>query len=109
MLQIARASAAMLCFAVAALAIAVFVGCRRFRARVAADVSALLSSSAPAVGPNELAAREAALPEPVRRYLRYAVTAGAPAIRTVHLRHDGFFRLKLDSPWLPIRGEQTCW
>jgi hypothetical protein len=24
----------------------------------------------------------------------------------VHLRHDGFFRLKLDSPWLPIRGEQ---
>lgn len=46
------------------------------------------------------------LPEPVRRYLRYAIPLGAPAIRTVHLSHDGFFRLKLGSPWLPIHGEQ---
>lgn len=106
MIEIVGVAAALLCVALAAQAIAFFVGFRRFRSRVAADISALLSSPAPAVGPNELAAREAALPETVRRYLRYAIPVGAPAIRTVHLRHDGFFRLKLGSPWLPIRGEQ---
>jgi hypothetical protein len=106
MLQIARVAAIVLCVALTALAIAVFVGCRRFRTRVAADVSALLSLPAPAIGPNELAARESALPEPVRRYLHYAIPAGSPAIRTVHLRHDGVFRLKPNSPWLPIHGEQ---
>ena len=106
MLQIARVGAVLLCIALAALAIAVFVGCRRFRTRVAADVSALLSLPAPAVGPKELAARESALPESVGRYLRYAIPACAPAVRTVHLRHDGFFRLKPGSAWLPIQGEQ---
>ena len=106
MLLIARVAAVSLCVVVAILAIAVFAGFRRFRARVASDVAALLSSPAPAVGPKELAAREAALPEPVRRYLRYAIPASAPAIRTVHLRHEGFFRTKPNSPWLPIRGEQ---
>lgn len=106
MLQIARVVAILLCVAVAALAIVVFVGWRRFRTLVGSDVSALLSSPAPPVGPNALAARETMLPEPVRRYLCYAIPAGAPAIRTVHLRHDGFFRLKPNSPWLPIHGEQ---
>jgi hypothetical protein len=106
MIQIARIAAVSLCVALAVLAIAVFIGRWRFRARVAADVSELLSSPAPAVGPSELAAREASLPEPVRRYLSYAIPAGAPAILTVHLRHEGFFRTKPNAPWLPIRGEQ---
>jgi hypothetical protein len=106
MILIAQITAALLCVALAILAIAIFAGCRRFRAQVAADVSALLSSPVPAVGPSELASREASLPEPVRRYLRYAIPAGAPAIRTVYLRHEGFFRTKPNAPWLPIRGEQ---
>ena len=95
-----------LCVAFAALALAAATGHRRFRTRIAADVSALLSAPAPAVAPEEIAAQEASLPEPVRRYLRYAVTAAAPAIRTVHLRHEGFFRSKPSAPWMPIRGEQ---
>jgi hypothetical protein len=75
MIQFIRVAIAVYCIALAALAIAVFLGCRRFRARVAADVSALLLSP-------------------------------APATRTVHLRHEGFFRPKPGSPWLPILGEQ---
>jgi hypothetical protein len=106
MIQIARIAAVSLCVAAAVLAITVIIGRWRFRTRVASDVSVLLSSPAPAVGPMELAAREVTLPEPVRRYLRYAIPAGAPAIRTVHLRHAGFFRTKPNAPWLPIRGEQ---
>lgn len=106
MLQIARVAAVLLCAVLAILAIAVFVGKRRFRSRVEAEVATLLAAPGPAVGPEQLAAREAALPEPVRRYLRYAIPAGVPAIRTVHVSHAGFFRLKLGSPWLPIRGEQ---
>lgn len=106
MSQIASVTAGLLCVAAAALAVAIFMGRRRFLTRVATDVSELLSSPAPAVGPKEIAAKEASLPEPVRHYLHYAIPANAPAIRTVHLQHEGFFRLKPDSPWLPIRGEQ---
>jgi hypothetical protein len=57
----------------------------RFRARVAADIAALLSMPAPPVGPEQVAARMESLPGPIRRYLRYAVTPGARAIRTAHL------------------------
>ena len=106
MLQIARYAAGLICAGIAILAISLVVGKNRFRSRVAEEVATLLSTPGPAVGPEQLAAKEAALPEPVRRYMRYAIPAGTPAIRTVHVSHAGYFRLKLDSPWLPIRGEQ---
>lgn len=106
MIQFAKVAAVLLCTALSVVAIAVLVGRWRFRTRVRADIVALLAAPPPVVGPNELTFREASLPDPVRRYLRYAIPAGAPAIRTVHLRHGGFFRTKPNAPWLPIRGEQ---
>jgi hypothetical protein len=46
------------------------------------------------------------LPEPIRRYLRYATLPNSPAIRTAHLKHDGFFRTKRDQRWFRIKGEE---
>lgn len=46
------------------------------------------------------------LPDPVRRYLAFAVPPDARAVRTVRLRHDGFFRPNPGPRWFPIRGEQ---
>ena len=88
------------------------VGHRRFRALVAADVARLFSACTAAVGPDQIAARWDSLPDPVRRYLRFAVphvddaVDDAAAIRTVRLRHDGFFRTNPGQRWFPIQGEQ---
>jgi hypothetical protein len=98
--------AAVLCVVLGARAWVVLIGRRRFRARVSADVSTLFSGAGVGVGPDQLNARWDSLPEPVRRYLRHAVPTGALAIRTLRLKHDGFFRTKPNQRWLPIRGEQ---
>jgi hypothetical protein len=90
----------------AAFAWTVVLGRRRFRALVIKDVTRLFSDKAPSVGPEQLAARWDALPEPVRRYLSYAIPKGTPAIGAVRLKHDGFFRTKPDQRWFPIQGEQ---
>lgn len=82
------------------------VGRQRFRARVAVEVRALFSSTAASVGPDELRARWEGLPDPIRRYLRYAIPEGALALRTVRLKHDGFLRIKPGERWHPVEGEQ---
>jgi hypothetical protein len=75
-----------------------------FRKRVARDVTTLLSTTMSSVGPQQLAARRDSLPEPVRRYLRFAIEDGALATRTVRLEHGGTFRPKPEQRWLPIHG-----
>jgi hypothetical protein len=70
---------------------------------VARDVTTLLSTTMSSVGPQQLAARRDSLPEPVRRYLRFAIEDGAPATRTVRLEHGGTFRTKPEQRWLPMR------
>jgi hypothetical protein len=84
----------------------VLAGQYRFRVLVDAERRSLLSSSAASVGPKQLQARWDGLPEPVRRYLQYAIREGAPAVRTAHLRHGGDFRTKPDDSWFAIKGEQ---
>jgi hypothetical protein len=79
---------------------------QRFRTVVARKVTQLLSTAPPPLGPDQLSARGDSLPAPVRRYLRYAVPEGVPAIRTAHLKHDGFFRTRPSQRWLPIQGEE---
>jgi hypothetical protein len=79
---------------------------RRFQRLVSADVRTLFADDVPSVGPGDLRARWDALPAPIRRYLRFAVGDGAPAIRTAYLRHDGFFRTKPHQRWMCIDGEQ---
>ena len=57
------------------------------------------------VGPDQLRARWEALPQPVRRYLRYAINEQAPAIRAAQLdskyREFGGFRIPtaVDVSW----------
>jgi hypothetical protein len=65
-----------------------------------------LAADPSSVGPEQLRARWTRLPEPIRRYLGYAILPHAPAIRTAHLRHDGFFRTKPEQRWLKIKGDQ---
>jgi hypothetical protein len=89
----------------AALAIVLF-GSRRFDELVSRDVKQLYVDPGPGSGPEQIAARGGSLPEPVRRHLRYAVPAGAPAVRTVRLLHGGTFRTKPDAAWSPIEGEE---
>ncbi|MCU1275480.1 MAG: hypothetical protein JWO48_2911, partial [Bryobacterales bacterium] len=86
--------------------ITVIVSHQHFRAMVAKDVEALLSDPVPSLGPEELATRWNSLPEPIQRYLRYSISEGAPAIRTAHLKHGGFFRTDPNQRWLPIQGEE---
>jgi outer membrane murein-binding lipoprotein Lpp len=74
----------MLVAAIAALALAVILLagtiCRqRLRSRVSFEVNTLFSGVARSIRPEQLAARYDGLPEPVRRYLHYAVSAEAPA------------------------------
>jgi hypothetical protein len=99
-------SVAMLYIIVCSLAIilAPLTGRYLFRRRVAREVTTLLSTTMSSVGPQQLAARRDSLPEPVRRYLRFAVEDGAPATRTVRLEHGGTFQPKPGERWLPIRG-----
>ncbi len=97
----------MLSFTLCSLAAIVLVplaGRYLFRKRVARDVTTLLSTTMSSVGPQQLAARLDSLPEPVRRYLRFAIQDGAPATRTVRLEHEGTFRTKPEQRGLPIRG-----
>src|SRR5450432_3462592 len=69
--------------AFAALAIASLAGRRRFRQRVTTEVAGLYSGPGPEIGPSQLCARLDSLPAPVRRYLRYTVSEGAPGLMEV--------------------------
>jgi hypothetical protein len=88
------------------LALAVTAGHRGFHAHVSREVAELFFESGPPVGPAELARRGDSLPAPILRYLSFAIPAGAPAIRTARLKHDGFFRTKPGQRWFAIRGEE---
>lgn len=104
-----RAVAYLVAFAVVIVGVAAVTAWRnreRARALVADDVDALFSSSVADVGPQQLRARWDSLPEPVRRYLHYAIPSDTPAIRTARLTHDGFLRTAPDSRWLRVDGEE---
>ena len=46
------------------------------------------------------------LPEPVQKFLRYTKIIGKEKIRTVRLKQGGYFRLKENQKWMPIKAEQ---
>lgn len=87
-------------------ALVTLVGRARFRAQVSGEVRTLFSGTLPRVSAEQLRARVDALPEPVRRYLHYAIDSNAPAIATARLRHGGRFRTSPDARWWAITGEQ---
>jgi hypothetical protein len=97
---------AFVCLLCGGTAMVALVGRRRFRGRVTADVTTLFSNVGISIGSDQLTARWDELPEPVRRYLRYAIREGASDIRTARLKHDGLFRTTPEQRWFPIEGEQ---
>ena len=46
------------------------------------------------------------LPEPVQRYLKYTQIIGKEKIKIVRLKQGGYFRLKENQKWMPIKAEQ---
>ena len=46
------------------------------------------------------------LPEPVRRYLRYAGVVGRPFPGTIRLRQKGRMRPRAGQPWMPLDAEE---
>jgi hypothetical protein len=91
---------------IAAVIAMVSVGRQHFRALVTSDVRTLLASATAPVGPDEFRRRWDTLPEPVRRYLRFAISPETPAIRTARMTHDGSMRLTPKGRWFPVEGEE---
>ena len=46
------------------------------------------------------------LPEPVQRYLKYTQIIGKEKTKIVRLKQGGYFRLKENQKWMPIKAEQ---
>jgi len=46
------------------------------------------------------------LPEPVQRYLKYTQIIGKEKIKIVRLKQGGYFRMKENQKWMPIKAEQ---
>ena len=46
-------------------------------------------------------------PEPLQRYFNFAGLPGSRKIKTVNLKQEGFFRMKPDQEWSPIKAEQV--
>jgi hypothetical protein len=93
---------------IAAVTILLFLRVSRVQSnvRISTEVASLVSNAIESVGPENLTARWSQLPEPVQRYLGYAISEGTSAIRVVRLTHGGFFRTKPDQQWQEIKGEE---
>lgn len=106
-------SAARTLLTLAALAAVGFValaaaGSWRWRAGTA-DLVARLEASAPPTAAAQYSPGElAALPQPVQRYFRRVLPAGAPIVRAVRLVHEGEFNLATDGAerWKPFASLQ---
>lgn len=75
-----------------------------FRARF--DQERARGLARPLVAPVVTEADLAALPDPVRRYLRATGFVGHPQVRNFHARFRGRIRSAADAPWMPFDVEQ---
>jgi hypothetical protein len=76
------------------------------RKLVARDVARLYGAAGAGIGPEEVRVRRESLPEPARRYLDFALSPSLPHLRSVRLRHGGWFRTRPDAKWMSIAGEE---
>ena len=66
-----------------------------------------LAARAEEAEPASLAAEKPGnLPEPVRRYLEYAISGEAESVRFVRMTQEGVLRTDPDGEWMPIEAEQ---
>jgi hypothetical protein len=89
---------------IAAIAV-VAAGRIRFERRVARERDGIARRAADA-GPHSVLDRIEGLPEPVQRYLRYAVPEGHPPVRIARLTQEGVFRTAVGQKWMPMQAEQ---
>src|SRR6266545_7714727 len=83
-------------------------GHRAFSRLVHRDVQTMLAQTPPAPGGAVAVSEEmlADLPEPARRYLRYAGVVGRPLVQTVHLRQKGRMRPAPGQPWMALDAQE---
>jgi hypothetical protein len=81
-------------------------GHRAFTRLVRRDVQALRARACPVRAGMVTEEMLADLPDPVRRYLRYAGVAGTPFPSTVRLRQQGRMRAGPGQRWLPLEAEE---
>lgn len=91
---------------IATAVVVVFIGRRGFTRLVDRDVAALFATATTSIGREQLDRRLPQLPEPVQRYLRFAISEAALPLRTARLKHGGTFRTSPAQSWMPIQGEQ---
>ena len=92
---------------IAALAAGAAAGLRLYQTtRFEADVRSLFASADEA-GKNTVTMKTAErLPDPVRRYMRYALREGISVPAAARLVHGGRFKTSLDGGWSAVRGEE---
>lgn len=76
------------------------------------ESNALLAAAADPIGATNLAApiTEAEvdrLPEPMRRYLRFAGVIGTPRVNRVHVKLRGQFKMSTNADWMKITVDQV--
>jgi len=81
-------------------------GHRAFTRLVQRDVKALQARASLARAGVVTEEMLTGLPEPVRRYLRYAGVVGRPVPGTIRLRQEGRTRFGPGQPWLPLDAEE---
>jgi hypothetical protein len=84
---------------------AIAIGRARFERRVSGEIAALLGAApgeARVVTEDDLTG----LPDPVRRWLRWAGVVGKPYPSTVRLKQEGRFRQAEGRPWMPFTAEE---
>jgi hypothetical protein len=86
--------------------IGIAVGRTLSRRRLTREVSCLRAQRVPNAALPMTEADLAPLPEPVRRWLRWAGVAGTSCPVAVHLTQHGRFRLGPDKPWMPFTAEE---
>jgi hypothetical protein len=79
---------------------------RAFSRLVRRDVQAVRAQSSPGRAGVVTEGMLADLPEPVRRYLRYAGVVGKPFPRTVWPRQKGRMRAAPGQPWMSLDAEE---
>jgi len=82
----------------------VFISNRAFNGSIEREVAELAARPAAQPMPDADALR--ALPEPVRRYLRFAVPAGRVPVRSATVEHGGQFRLGEGQGWMPMQASE---
>ncbi|WP_319642316.1 DUF6544 family protein [Methanovulcanius yangii] len=94
------------CIIVIVFGIVVALSCISFDRAVDREV-ADLAAQAEEGEPAALHAGEPTnLPEPVRRYLEYAISGEAESVRFVRMTQEGAFRTDPDGEWMPVKAEQ---